>query len=111
MVLPDGTGKIDALQSDKVRKIALSISKLKAARYLGGNFGLEELVTSLWVESEREYEISAVMASLTGGLGGMEFIFNKHRSGLRMTREEAKLSPQLIEKENDKDQKDLSKSR
>ncbi|GJR29574.1 hypothetical protein Tco_1105806 [Tanacetum coccineum] len=32
-------------------------------------------------------------------------------SGLRMTREEAKLSPQLIEKENDKDQKDLSKSR
>ncbi|GJW39272.1 hypothetical protein Tco_0065117 [Tanacetum coccineum] len=40
------------------RKIALSISKLKAARYL--DFGLEELVPSLWVESEREYDISAM---------------------------------------------------
>ncbi|GJZ57551.1 hypothetical protein Tco_0613045 [Tanacetum coccineum] len=43
---------------DKERKIALSISKLKAARYL--DFGLEELVPSLWVESEQEYDISAV---------------------------------------------------
>ncbi|GJY80435.1 hypothetical protein Tco_0493186 [Tanacetum coccineum] len=42
----------------KREKIALSISKLKAARYL--DFGLEELVPSLWVESEREYDISAV---------------------------------------------------
>ncbi|GJY34261.1 hypothetical protein Tco_0418730 [Tanacetum coccineum] len=40
------------LTGDKERKIALSISKLKAARYL--DFGLEELVPSLWVESERE---------------------------------------------------------
>ncbi|GKA95970.1 hypothetical protein Tco_0818065 [Tanacetum coccineum] len=39
------------LTGDKERKIALSISKLKAARYL--DFGLEELVPSLWVESER----------------------------------------------------------
>ncbi|GKE94489.1 hypothetical protein Tco_1579344 [Tanacetum coccineum] len=38
------------LTGDKERKIALSISKLKAARYL--DFGLEELVPSLWVESE-----------------------------------------------------------
>ncbi|GJU42209.1 retrovirus-related pol polyprotein from transposon TNT 1-94 [Tanacetum coccineum] len=44
-------------QRDKERKIALSISKLKAAHYL--DFGLEELVPSLWVESEREYDISA----------------------------------------------------
>ncbi|GJV51041.1 hypothetical protein Tco_1446782 [Tanacetum coccineum] len=43
---------------DKERKTALSISKLKAARYL--DFRLEELVPSLWVESEREYDISAV---------------------------------------------------
>ncbi|GJV50621.1 hypothetical protein Tco_1446362 [Tanacetum coccineum] len=42
---------------DKERKTALSISKLKAARYL--DFGLEELVPSLWVESERDYDISA----------------------------------------------------
>ncbi|GJR60953.1 retrovirus-related pol polyprotein from transposon TNT 1-94 [Tanacetum coccineum] len=46
------------LEGDKERKISLSISKLKAARYL--DFELEELVPSLWVESEREYDISAV---------------------------------------------------
>ncbi|GJU01921.1 hypothetical protein Tco_1112259 [Tanacetum coccineum] len=46
------------LIGDKEQKIALSISKLKAARYL--DFSLEELVPSLWVESEREYDISAV---------------------------------------------------
>ncbi|GJV71335.1 hypothetical protein Tco_1491330 [Tanacetum coccineum] len=45
------------LTGDKERKIALSISKLKAARYL--DFGLEELVPSLWVESELDYDISA----------------------------------------------------
>ncbi|GKF36561.1 hypothetical protein Tco_0113319, partial [Tanacetum coccineum] len=44
---------------DKERKITLSISKLKAVRYL--DFGLEELVPSLWVESEREYDISACL--------------------------------------------------
>ncbi|GJV12926.1 hypothetical protein Tco_1354467 [Tanacetum coccineum] len=45
------------LSSDKERKTSLSISKLKAARYL--DFGLEELVPYLWVESERDYDISA----------------------------------------------------
>ncbi|GJR34324.1 hypothetical protein Tco_1210008 [Tanacetum coccineum] len=39
------------------RRSALSISKLKAARYL--DFGLKELVPSLWIKSEREYDISA----------------------------------------------------
>ncbi|GJY00675.1 hypothetical protein Tco_0358827, partial [Tanacetum coccineum] len=38
------------LTGDKERRIALSISKLKAAHYL--DFGLEELVPSLWVEEE-----------------------------------------------------------
>nr|GFA67217.1 hypothetical protein [Tanacetum cinerariifolium] len=33
-----------------------SISKLKAANYL--DFGLEELISSLWIESEQEYDIS-----------------------------------------------------
>ncbi|GJX87477.1 hypothetical protein Tco_0339491 [Tanacetum coccineum] len=37
---------------------ALSISKLKATQYL--DFGLEELVSSLWIESEREYDISVM---------------------------------------------------
>ncbi|GJU78597.1 hypothetical protein Tco_1275667 [Tanacetum coccineum] len=43
---------------DKGRKLALSISKLKAAKYL--HFRLEELVLSLWIESEHECDISAV---------------------------------------------------
>ncbi|GKA61518.1 hypothetical protein Tco_0760925, partial [Tanacetum coccineum] len=42
---------------DKGRRSALSISKLKAAQYL--DFGLEELVPSLWIESEHDYDISA----------------------------------------------------
>ncbi|GKD07076.1 hypothetical protein Tco_1186761, partial [Tanacetum coccineum] len=46
------------VSGDKGIKSALSISKLKAAQYL--DFGLEELVSSLWIESEREYDISAV---------------------------------------------------
>ncbi|GJV79274.1 hypothetical protein Tco_1515144 [Tanacetum coccineum] len=62
---------------DKERKIALSISKLKAARYL--DFGLEELVPSLWVESEREYDIRRFMATLTMVLGWKEIYINKHR--------------------------------
>ncbi|GJZ78529.1 hypothetical protein Tco_0643366 [Tanacetum coccineum] len=45
------------LTGDKERKTALSISKLKAARYL--DFGLKDIVPSLWVESERDYDISA----------------------------------------------------
>ncbi|GJS56979.1 retrovirus-related pol polyprotein from transposon TNT 1-94 [Tanacetum coccineum] len=42
------------LTGDKEQKIALSISKLKAARYLDF-VAFEELSPSLWVESEREY--------------------------------------------------------
>ncbi|GJY58055.1 hypothetical protein Tco_0457947 [Tanacetum coccineum] len=61
---------------DKQRKIALSISKLKAARYL--DFGLEELVPSLWVESERDYEISAVYGITHWWFRRKEFYINKH---------------------------------
>ncbi|GJT12528.1 hypothetical protein Tco_0475538 [Tanacetum coccineum] len=91
---------------DKERKIALSISKLKAARYL--DFGLKELVPSLWVESEREYDISAVYGITHWWFRRKEFYINKHSepsdreaeyirawrlgSGQRMTREEAKTS-------------------
>ncbi|GJU62173.1 hypothetical protein Tco_1244008 [Tanacetum coccineum] len=53
----DECHKLADRKGDKEQKIALSISKLKAARYL--DFGLEELVPSLWVESECEYDISA----------------------------------------------------
>ncbi|GJU95739.1 hypothetical protein Tco_1320495 [Tanacetum coccineum] len=44
------------VSGDKGRRLALSISKLKAAQYL--DFGLEELSPSLWIESEREYDIN-----------------------------------------------------
>ncbi|GKD40845.1 hypothetical protein Tco_1261052, partial [Tanacetum coccineum] len=50
------------VSGDKGRRSALSISKLKAAQYL--DFGLEELVPSLWIKSEREYDISAAYVSL-----------------------------------------------
>ncbi|GJU05038.1 hypothetical protein Tco_1121468 [Tanacetum coccineum] len=75
------TNKVDRVnlsghQSDKERKIALSISKLKAARYL--DFGLEELVPSLWVESEREYDISAVYGITHWWFRRKEFYINKH---------------------------------
>ncbi|GJY79730.1 hypothetical protein Tco_0485531 [Tanacetum coccineum] len=64
------------LPGDKERKIALSISKLKAARYL--DFGLEELVPSLWVESEREYDISAAYGITHWWFRRKEFYINKH---------------------------------
>ncbi|GKA96323.1 hypothetical protein Tco_0818418 [Tanacetum coccineum] len=54
------------LTGDKERKTALSISKLKVARYL--DFGLEELVPSLWVESERDYDISAAYEKVDEGM-------------------------------------------
>ncbi|GJU33163.1 hypothetical protein Tco_1176752 [Tanacetum coccineum] len=44
------------VSGSKERRSALSISKLKAANYL--DFRLEELVQSLWIESEHEYDIS-----------------------------------------------------
>ncbi|GJS80864.1 hypothetical protein Tco_0747405 [Tanacetum coccineum] len=61
---------------DKERKTALSISKLKAARYL--DFGLEELVPSLWVESERDYDISAAYGITHWWFRRKEFYINKH---------------------------------
>nr|GEV04681.1 hypothetical protein [Tanacetum cinerariifolium] len=45
------------ISCDTAKTDALSISKLKAANY--PNFGLEELVPSLWIESERDYNVSA----------------------------------------------------
>ncbi|GKF30958.1 hypothetical protein Tco_0100756 [Tanacetum coccineum] len=61
---------------DKEHRIALSISKLKAACYL--DFGLKELVPSLWVESEREYDIIAVYGITHWWFKRKEFYINKH---------------------------------
>ncbi|GKE56838.1 hypothetical protein Tco_1496023, partial [Tanacetum coccineum] len=68
------TNKVDL--GDKERKFALSISKLKAAHYL--NFGLEELVPSLWVESERDYDISVAYDITHWWFRRKEFYINKH---------------------------------
>ncbi|GJT12418.1 hypothetical protein Tco_0859460 [Tanacetum coccineum] len=65
------------LAGNKERKTALSISKLKAARYL--DFGLEELVLYLWVESERDYDISAAYGITHWWFRRKEFYINKHR--------------------------------
>ncbi|GJZ73404.1 hypothetical protein Tco_0637550 [Tanacetum coccineum] len=64
------------LAGDKERKTALSISKLKAARYQ--DFGLEELVPSLWVKSERDYDISAAYGITHWWFSRKQFYINKH---------------------------------
>ncbi|GJR09062.1 hypothetical protein Tco_0791714 [Tanacetum coccineum] len=64
------------LTGDKERNRALSISKLKAALY--PDFGLEELVPSLWIESEREYDISAAYGITHWWFSRKQFYINKH---------------------------------
>nr|GEV15158.1 hypothetical protein [Tanacetum cinerariifolium] len=65
------------LSGDKYRKTALSISKLKAAYY--SDLGLEELVPSLWIESEHQYDISAAYGITHWWFRRKEFYINKHR--------------------------------
>ncbi|GJX02542.1 hypothetical protein Tco_0186455 [Tanacetum coccineum] len=61
---------------DKEWNKALSISKLKAAHYQ--DFGLEELVPSLWIESDREYDISAAYGITHWWFRRKQFYINKH---------------------------------
>ncbi|GJX77668.1 hypothetical protein Tco_0324479 [Tanacetum coccineum] len=61
---------------DKERNRALSISKLKAALYQ--DFGLEELVPSLWIESEQVYDISAAYGITHWWFSRKQFYINKH---------------------------------
>ncbi|GJU25557.1 hypothetical protein Tco_1164178 [Tanacetum coccineum] len=61
---------------DKERRNALSISKLKAAYYL--DFGLEELVPSLWIESECEYDISSAYSISHWWSKHKEFYITRH---------------------------------
>ncbi|GJZ65122.1 monodehydroascorbate reductase, partial [Tanacetum coccineum] len=63
---------------DKGRRSALSISKLKAAQYL--NFGLEELVPSLWIKSECEYDISAIYGISHWWFKRKEFYITRHNT-------------------------------
>ncbi|GJZ72168.1 hypothetical protein Tco_0636019 [Tanacetum coccineum] len=64
------------MSNNKERRSALSISKLKAANY--PEFGLEELVPSLWIESEREYDVSAAYGISYWWFKQKEFYITKH---------------------------------
>ncbi|GJW05632.1 putative reverse transcriptase domain-containing protein [Tanacetum coccineum] len=64
------------LLGDKGRRLALSISKLKAAQYL--DFGLEELVLLLWIESECDYDISAAYGISHWWFKRKEFYITRH---------------------------------
>ncbi|GJU70059.1 hypothetical protein Tco_1256318 [Tanacetum coccineum] len=63
---------------DTARRAALSISKLKAAIY--PDFGLEELVPSLWIESERDYNISAAYGITHWWFKRKEFYITRHNA-------------------------------
>ncbi|GKE73158.1 hypothetical protein Tco_1535199, partial [Tanacetum coccineum] len=64
------------LTGEKERNRALSISNLKASLYQ--DFGLKELVLSLWIESEREYDISAAYGITHWWFSRKQFYINKH---------------------------------
>ncbi|GJS05055.1 hypothetical protein Tco_0321563 [Tanacetum coccineum] len=76
-VVPD-VSKPLPLGGDKDRKNDLSISKLKVAYYL--DFGLEELVLSLWIESECEYDISAAYGTSHWWFKRKEFYITSYSS-------------------------------
>nr|GEV70067.1 hypothetical protein [Tanacetum cinerariifolium] len=64
------------LGGDKGRRLAISISKIKVTNYL--DFVLEELVLSLWVESELEYDISAAYGISHWWFNRKEFYITRH---------------------------------
>ncbi|GKE82077.1 hypothetical protein Tco_1552077 [Tanacetum coccineum] len=64
------------ISGDKDRRHALSISKLKAAYYQ--DYRLEELVPSLWIESEREYDVSAAYGISHWWFKRKEFYIIRH---------------------------------
>ncbi|GKE32412.1 hypothetical protein Tco_1451734, partial [Tanacetum coccineum] len=66
------------ISGDTSSNAALSISKLKAANYL--NFGLKELVPSLWIESERDYNISAAYGITHWWFQIKEFYITRHNA-------------------------------
>nr|GEY45427.1 hypothetical protein [Tanacetum cinerariifolium] len=68
----------NALANDTVRTAALSISKLKAANY--PDFGLEELVPSLWIKSKRDYNISATYGITHWWFERKDFYITRHNA-------------------------------
>nr|GEV39991.1 hypothetical protein [Tanacetum cinerariifolium] len=63
---------------DKERKNALSISKLEAAYY--PDFGFEELVPSLWIESKRDYDLSTSYGISHWWFKRKEFYITRHNA-------------------------------
>nr|GEU77900.1 hypothetical protein [Tanacetum cinerariifolium] len=66
------------LGGDTTRRVALSISKLKAANYL--DFRLEELVPSLWIENERDYNISETYGITHWWYKRKDFYITRHNA-------------------------------
>ncbi|GJS63076.1 hypothetical protein Tco_0677640 [Tanacetum coccineum] len=66
------------VSGNKECRIALSISKLKAAYY--PDFGLEELVPSLWTEIESDYDISSAYGILHWWFRRKEFYIARHNA-------------------------------
>ncbi|GJW32345.1 hypothetical protein Tco_0052377 [Tanacetum coccineum] len=64
------------IKRDKETRNALSISKLKAAYY--PDFRLEELVSSLWIESEHDYDISVAYGISHLWFKHEEFYITRH---------------------------------
>ncbi|GJS80166.1 retrovirus-related pol polyprotein from transposon TNT 1-94 [Tanacetum coccineum] len=95
------------LTGEKEQNIALSISKLKAAHYL--DFRLEELVPSLWVESERDYDISAAYGITHWWFRRKEFYINKHSepSDREAVRSQMRILSVISVKISEKDFKNL----
>ncbi|GJX79711.1 hypothetical protein Tco_0327860 [Tanacetum coccineum] len=69
-------GRIGKEEFSKADLEGPAFMMVKAARYL--DFGLEELVPSLWVESERDYDISAAYGITHWWFNRKEFYINKH---------------------------------
>nr|GEU56028.1 retrovirus-related Pol polyprotein from transposon TNT 1-94 [Tanacetum cinerariifolium] len=66
------------ISCDTARTAALSISKLKAANY--PDFRLEELVPLLWIESERDYNISAAYDITHWWFKRKDFYITRHNA-------------------------------
>nr|GEW03280.1 histone deacetylase 14 [Tanacetum cinerariifolium] len=64
------------ISSDTARMVSLSISKLKAANY--PDFGLEKLVPSLWIESERDYNINTAYGITHWWFKRKDFYITRH---------------------------------
>nr|GEU90506.1 retrovirus-related Pol polyprotein from transposon TNT 1-94 [Tanacetum cinerariifolium] len=66
------------ISGDTAKTASLSISKLKAINY--PDFSLEELVQSLWIENERDYNISAAYCITHWWFKRKDFYITRHNA-------------------------------